>query len=348
MIMQSGTIMQSADGPRPVARSGSAYAAAVDAPLTGPAALRPLGRTGLDVTGVCIGTSPLASVPQLYGYTVDAERAEATVEAVLDGPFTFLDTSNNYGDGSAETRIGAVIRRRGLPEGFVLATKADADPVTGDFSGDRVRRSVEESLTRLGLDRLPLLYLHDPEFHVTFEEATAPSGAVAAMVRLRDEGVVAHLGVAGGRLDLMRRFAATGVFEAVVNHNRWTLVDRSADPLLDECVAAGIAFVNGAPYGGGMLARGPAVQPRYAYRETVEEVRAAVRAMQAACERAGVPLAAAALQFSLRDPRVTSTIVGVSAPGRVAETLHLATLPVPEQLWPELDAARPPTGADLD
>jgi D-threo-aldose 1-dehydrogenase len=283
-------------------------------------------------------------MPALYGYTVDAERAETTIDAVLDGPFRFLDTSNNYGGGSAEERIGAVLRRRGgLPQGFVLATKVDPDPRTGDFSGDRVRRSAEESLSRLGLDSLPVLYLHDPEFHLTFEQAMEPGGAVQALVRLRDEGIAAHIGVAGGEVSLLRRFIETGLFEAVINHNRWTLVNRDAEPLLDEAVDAGVAFVNGAPYGGGMLVKGPDVQPRYAYRETPEVVRSAVRAMQAACAEAEVPLAAAALQFSLREPRVTSTIVGVSEPGRIATTLGLATTPIPDGLWEELDRLTPPS-----
>ncbi|WP_066367142.1 aldo/keto reductase [Herbidospora mongoliensis] len=305
---------------------------------------RPFGRTGLRVTPICIGTSPLASMPALYGYAVDDARAEATVSAVLDGPVNFLDTSNNYGNGSAERRIGAVIRRRGLPEGFVLATKADADPETGAFDGERVRRSVAESLERLGVDHVPVMYLHDPEYHLTFEEAMAPGGAVEALVALRDEGVVGHLGVAGGPVDLMRRFVGTDVFDAVINHNRWTLVDRSADPLMDDAAAKGIAFVNGAPYGGGMLVKGPDAQPRYAYRETPESIREAVRAMMAACEKHEVPLSAAALQFSLRDPRVTSTIVGVSEPGRVAATLALADIPIPAELWDELDRLAPPSG----
>ncbi|MFC6082778.1 aldo/keto reductase [Sphaerisporangium aureirubrum] len=319
-----------------------------DDPTTDPSARRPFGRTGLAVTPICIGTSPLASMPRLYGYEVDDARAEATVDAVLDGPFNFLDTSNNYGNGTAERRVGAVVRRRGLPDGFVLATKADADPDTGDFSGERVRRSVEESLERLGVDRVPVMYLHDPEFHITFEEAMAPGGAVEALVMLRDEGVVGHLGIAGGPVDLMRRYVGTGVFEAVINHNRWTLVDRAAGPLLDDAAAAGVAFVNGAPYGGGMLVKGPDVQPRYAYRDTDEPVREAVRRMQTACAAHDVPLAAAALQFSLRDPRVTSTIVGVSEPKRIAATLELATTPVPGELWEELDRLAPPPGGWLE
>jgi D-threo-aldose 1-dehydrogenase len=302
-----------------------------------PTEKRALGGTGLRVTPICVGTSPLASMPGLYGYAVTDRRAEATIGTVLDGPLNFLDTSNSYGAGSAETRIGTVLRQRGgLPAGFVLATKVDADPVTGDFSGDRVRRSVEESLARLGLDRVPLMYLHDPEYHLSFEQAMAAGGPVEAMVALRDQGVLGHLGVAGGPIALMREFVATGVFEVVLSHNRFTLLDRSAESLIDDAGARGVAFVNAAPFGGGMLVKGPDAQPRYAYRETAEPVRDTVRAMRRVCADYQVPLPAAALQFSLRDPRVASTVVGVSEPARVGETVALASLEIPDALWSEL------------
>jgi D-threo-aldose 1-dehydrogenase len=304
-----------------------------------PAGRRPLGRTGLQVSAVCIGTSPLASMPALYGYEVPGDRAEATIRQVLRGPFNFMDTSNGYGGGSAERRIGRTLAAAGgLPPGFVLATKVDADPDTGDFSGERVKRSVEESLQRLGLDRVQLMYLHDPEYHLTFAAAMARGGPVEALAELRDQGVLAHLGVAGGPVQLMSDFIATGQFEAVLNHNRFTLVDRSAEPLMDDAHKRGVAFVNGAPYGGGMLAKGPDAQPRYAYRPAGETVLGAVRAMQRACAAHGVPLAAAALQFSLREPRVTSTVVGVSDPSRIAEITALMSVRIPDELWAELDS----------
>src|ERR1700749_4892755 len=126
-----------------------------------PADRRLLGRTKLEVSPVCIGTSPLASMPAVYGYEVAEEGAEATILAAFRSPFNFMDTSNNYGGGAAERRIGrALATVGGLPPGFVLATKVDADPRTGDFSGERVRRSVAESLERLGVDQVPLMYLH--------------------------------------------------------------------------------------------------------------------------------------------------------------------------------------------
>ena len=304
--------------------------------------VRELGRTGLSVTSVCIGGGPLGGMPENFGYDVPVERGVATAARALEGPFTFLDTSNGYSDGESERRIGAALRARGgLPPGFVLATKVDPDPQTGDFSGERVRRSVEESLDRLGLDRLQLLYLHDPE-RMSFEEGTAPGGALEALVALREEGVAEHIGLAGGPVRLMSQYLATGAFEALITHNRWTLVDRSADALIDEAVALGVGVVNGAPFGGGILAKGSAAMPKYAYTGASEVVLERVRAMERACEEHGVPLAAAALQFSTRDPRICSTIVGVSRPERVDETVRLASWPVPDRLWDVLEPLHAP------
>lgn len=295
-----------------------------------------LGRTDLSVSDICVGTSALGSFPAQYGYEVDTETAVATIRRVFEGPFTFIDTSNEYGGGDSEKRIGQAIRENGgVPEGFVVATKVDPIPGTTDFSGDRVRRSVEESLERLGLDALPLVYLHDPE-KISFEEGVAPGGPLEALIALRDEGVIAHLGVAGGPIDLELQYLATDVFDAVISHNRFTLVDQSAEPLLDDAQARGVAFVNAAPFGGGMLVKGPDAVPTYCYAPVSDEVLDRVRRMEALCVDFGVPLAAAALQFSVRDPRVASTIVGMSEPKRVAQTVELAEVDIPEALWDAL------------
>ncbi|MFF5289081.1 aldo/keto reductase [Paractinoplanes globisporus] len=305
--------------------------------------MRNLGRTGLRVSPICVGTSPLASMPFLYGYAVTEEQAIATVDAVFDSDeINFIDTSNGYGeDGSAEKRIGLALRARGgVPAGLVLATKVDPDPRTGDFSGKRVRASVEESLERLGLDRIPVLHLHDPE-RISFDAATEPGGPVDALAELKREGIAEHLGVAGGPVGLMQRYLDTGVFEVVLTHNRYTLLDRSAAGLFQAAHERGIGVLNAAPYGGGMLVKGPEKQQRYAYGQRDDRIAAAAIAMREAAARAGVPLAAAALQFSLRAPFVDSTVVGVSSPSRVAETLELAATPIPDELWAELDALAP-------
>ena len=310
---------------------------------------RALGSTGLQVTPVAFGTSPLASMSNLYGYAVDEERAVATVRAIFDGPVTLLDTSNGYGeDGTAERRIGLAVREAGgLPPGLVLSTKVDPDKRTGDFSGERVRRSFEESLERLGVDRVPLLHLHDPE-RITFEEGVAPGGPVAALVDLRERGLVEHLGVAGGPVGLLQQYLDTGEFEVVLSHNRYTLLDRSAETLFRTAAGRGLGVLNAAPYGGGMLSKGPAVQQKYAYGARDDRVREAAEAMEASCRRHDVPLAAAALQFSLRSEMITSTVVGVSSPQRIAQTLELAAVAIPDELWDELEQAVPSRDLWLD
>lgn len=302
---------------------------------------RVLGSTGLQVTALCVGTSALGSMPQTYGYTVERELALQTLRRVFAGPFRFVDTSNEYGGGESELRLGTVLRELGgLPAGFVLATKVDPD-AGGDFSGARVHASVAESRERLGLDHLPLVYLHDPE-RIPFADATAPGGPVEALCELRDAGVIGHLGVAGGPVDLLRRYVATGQFEVVITHNRYTLLDRSAEPLLDDCVAAGVAVVNGAPFGGGMLAKGPDAVANYGYRPAPAALRERAGEIARLCAAHEVPLAAAALQFSLREPRVASTIVGITRPERIEEMVELAGHPIPEALRERLAASAAP------
>jgi D-threo-aldose 1-dehydrogenase len=291
---------------------------------------RALGSTGLSVTPLCHGTSPLGNFPAQYGYEVSEEQAVATILRVLEGPINFIDTSNNYFD--AERRIGIALRERGgLPDGFVLATKVDPEHGSTDLSGARARRSVQESLERLGQDRLQLVYVHDPEIH-DFDEATGPGGVVEALVAMQQEGLIDHIGVAGGPIDLMQRYVELDVFQAVISHNRFTLVDQSARPLIDQVAERGMAFVNGAPYG----------HPNYCYAPAGEATKDRVRTMERACAEHGVPLAAAALQFSLREPKIAATIVGMSTPERVEQTLALAATEIAPDLWAQLDELAAP------
>jgi D-threo-aldose 1-dehydrogenase len=318
--------------------------------VTDPSSRRPLGSTGLSVSPVCVGCAPLGDMPATFEYSVSEERAFDTLRAVFASPLNFLDTAASYGDGESERRIGEVLGQiGGLPEGCVLATKADWDPRTGDFSGDQMRRSVERSLRLLGLDRLQLVHLHDPENldepgREPFEYMMTPGGPVEALAGLKEEGVIEHLGIAGGPVDLLIRFVETGLFEAVITHNRYTLVNRSADPLLDAATERGVAALNAAPYGSGILAKGPDAYARYEYREAPEEMVEMVRRMESACRELDVPLSAAALQFSMRDPRIASTIAGISRPERVEQTLELATHPIPDELWGRLDSLANPVG----
>ncbi|WP_285240778.1 aldo/keto reductase [Pseudarthrobacter sp. MEB009] len=290
---------------------------------------RTLGRTGLTVSTVCVGTSSLGSHPAPRG----TDTAVDTILRAFAGPLNFIDTSNEYGETNSERRIGAAIAAAGgVPDGVVVATKVDPIRGVADYSGARVRQSVEESLDRLGLDHLPLVYLHDPE-KITFEEGTAAGGPLEALLDLRSQGVIGHLGVAGGPIDLELKYLALDVFDVVISHNRYTLVDQSAGPLIRDAAERGVAFVNAAPFGGGMLVKGPDAEPNYCYRPASPAIIGRVRRMAALCAEYSVPLAAAALQFSTRDPRVTSTIVGMSEPDRVAEAVDLAGWDIPAEFW---------------
>ncbi len=298
--------------------------------------LRSLGATGLAVTPLCIGCSALGNMPETFDYGVPEEQALATLRALFASPINFADTAAAYGDGESERRIGIVLREMGgVPSGFVLATKADRNLHTGEFSGAQMHRSIERSLRLLGLDRLKICFLHDPE-HIGFEAAMAPGGPVAVLGQYQQAGIIEHLGIAGGPIDMMTAFVKTDLFSVAISHNRYTLFSQEADPFWDVCVQHGVAALNAAPYGSGILAKGPNSYPRFRYEQAPDALIQRALAIEAVCQRYEIPLATAALQFSLRDPRIVSTIVGVSRPERLAETLAMAQVSIPVALWQEL------------
>lgn len=298
---------------------------------------RPIGRTGLSVTPIGFGAGPLGGMPDTYGHDVDEETARATVRAIFDGPVNLLDTSRNYGFGRSEQRIGAVIRERGgLPPGFVLATKLDRDMDTGRFDAAQARRSAEESLQALGVERFQILHLHDPEHARDLAEITGKGGALETLFRMKEEGLVQATGIAMGRLDILLPLLEDWPFDIVLNHNRFTVVNRSAEALMDRAVARGMTFFNAAPFAGGVLAKGSAQVQRVTYQDATEAMLAPIRAVEALCQRHAVAPGALALQFSMRDARVCSTIVGVSKPERVQQTLAWAAAPVAAAAFDEL------------
>ncbi len=296
-----------------------------------------LGRTDLMVTPICFGTSALGDMPETYGYGVDEERARATIEAIFNGPVNFLDTSRIYGMGRSEERIGAVIRENGgLPEGFVVSTKLDRDPETNVFDAARARRSLELSLKALGLERIDLLNLHDPEHAQSLGEATGRDGALGELFRFKEEGLVKAVGLAAGDVDIMTPLLRDWDFDALITHNRFTIANRNAEAMMDLACERGIAVLNAAPYAGGILAKGSREYSRYVYQEAGDAVLDPIRRIEAICARHGVPPGAAALQFSMRESRIVSTVCGVSRAGRVQQTLDWATYPISDAVWDDL------------
>jgi D-threo-aldose 1-dehydrogenase len=308
--------------------------------------LNPLGATGLAVSPITVGGGPLGSMPENFGYTVAERDAIDLVRAVFDSDIRTIDTSNGYSEGRSEERIGrAIAEHGGLPDDFLVITKVDADG--SDYSGERVRRSLAESRDRLGIAPLPVVHLHDPEFH-DFGTITRKGGAVDALVEARERGDIGHLGLAGGDVREMARYLELNVFEVLLVHNRWTLVDRSAGALIQRALELGMAVVNAAVLGGGILADSTGTNTTYGYRPASQATLTALDRMREVCRAQGTDLATAAIRFSTRDPRISSTIVGISKVSRVESTITAATAELPDDFWAELEALVPSAENWLD
>lgn len=301
-----------------------------------------IGNTTLQVPALCFGTSALGDMPDTYGYSTPEERAHSTIESVLSSQFPFLDTSRNYGDGRSEQRIGHVIKSQGgLPSGAILSSKLDRDMQSGRFDAARARESMEQSLRALNVDHIDVLHLHDPEHAASIEEITGNHGALPELMRMKEEGLCKAVGLAAGRVDIMMSLLRDWDFDVLISHNRFTLANRNADPMFDLAQERGITILNAAPYAGGVFAKGSDVHPRYVYQKATDSMLDPIRKLEALCARYQVPTGAVALQFSMRDSRVASTICGISKPERIEQTLAWAAWEIPETLWDELATLTP-------
>jgi len=283
---------------------------------------------------------------ETFGYSVSEEDAFATIRAALASSLNYIDTAAWYGDGESERRIGKVLRELGgLPHGAIIQTKIGRVPETGEYTGEIVKRRFERSMELLGVDHVDAVFLHGP-FHGDFPELMAPGGPAEVLRGYFEQGLFDHYGVASDFADVDMEFLETGMFDAVISSNRYTLLNTNANALHDYAFARGIAVLNAAPYGSGILSRGPRAYPRYFYQPAPQSIVERALAIEAICERYSIPLAAAALQFSLSDPRISVTIVGMTRPERIQQTLELASIEIPDEVWQEIDALGPPDQAD--
>jgi D-threo-aldose 1-dehydrogenase len=288
---------------------------------------------------VTIGTSGL-------GKRTGAD--ENLASALLASTFRQLDTSNAYSGGRSETLLGeAIAAAGGLPTGKVVFSKADQDPVTGVFDGERVRRSFDESTERLGLETLPLYQLHDP-YTLTVQQGMAPGGPVEALIRLRDEGRIGAIGIAAGERALVEDYVRTDAFDVVLSHNRWTIVDRTADTILRLATERGMTVFNAAPFGGGILGGSTFRGDSYGYQPASSEFLSHLQRVRDLCAEWGISVAAAALAFSMREPRIHTTVVGIYSQQRLDELPGLVATEIPEGFWPALDALGEPPASPTD
>jgi D-threo-aldose 1-dehydrogenase len=305
-----------------------------------------LGRTPLSVTRFGLGTAPLAGLYE----AVPEDQALQVITRAWDEGVRHFDTAPLYGFGNAETRLGKALHDKPR-EDFVLASKvgrllrADAPPEPGqnfrgtpsvnpvfDFSYDGVMRSVDESLQRLQLDRIDILHIHDPDNH--YDDAL--HGAYKALDHLRSEGVIRAVGAGMNQAEMLARFAREGNFDCFLLAGRYTLLDQIAlDELLPICVERGIAIIAAGVYNSGILAD-PKLGARYNYATAPEPLLERARKIRAVCDRHGIPLKAAALQFPIGHPAVSCVVVGCRSVAQLDESLRMFEVDIPPSLWQEL------------
>ncbi|GEM87489.1 aldo/keto reductase [Meiothermus granaticius] len=320
-----------------------------------PTALIPHDKSGLRLSRLSLGTAPLGG---LYAPVSEAQAREV-LEAAWGQGLRYFDTAPQYGNGTAERRLGGFLRDQPRAA-FVLSTKvgrllregpphpSQVDPEghsyyqgvpqvmqVYDYSYRGVLRSLEESLERLGLARVDILYVHDPDAdNRSVEEVMR--GGYRALVELRQQGLVQAIGVGMNHADWLAEFARSGDFDLLLLAGRYTLLDQAAlRELLPLCHHKGIGVVVGGVYNSGILAD-PRPGARYDYVPAQPELLQRALRLQAVCEAHGVPLKAAAIQFALGHPSVVSVLTGVRSREELEENLRMFRWEVPPELWGHL------------
>ena len=297
-------------------------------------------------TRLGLGTAPLANLYE--GVSEDA--AATTIDAAWDHGIRFFDTAPQYGHGLGEIRLGRALACRPRDE-YVLCSKVgrllrrtegsrppsafvgppDVDPVF-DFTADGVRRSLDESLLRLGVDRLDVVHLHDPDHH----ERVALEESFPALIRLRDEGVIGRIGCGMNQWQMLTRFVERVPLDCVLLAGRWTLLDRSGEDLLETCAEKGVEVILGGVFNSGLLAD-PTGRPTFDYSSASPEIVDLALRMARVCAEFGVALPAAAVRFAMRHRAVGTVLFGARTPDEIAADVGFAWSTVPDELWGAID-----------
>ena len=309
-----------------------------------------LGRGGLRVGRYGFGGAPIAG---LFDSVSEDQALECMGQAWSAGQ-RYFDTAPHYGAGLSEHRVGAFLSRKPSNE-WVLSTKvgrllettsSSTDESAGfvdspgarrvfDFSRDGIRRSFDASLARLGVDKIDILFLHDPDDHWR----QAIDEAWPALAELRDEGVVRSIGAGMNQTAMLTRFVQETDMDVVLLAGRYTLLEQEAlDNLLPACLERGTSVVIGGVFNSGLLAN-PHHQPTFNYQPAAPDVLAKALRIDDVCSRHNVAIAAAALQFPVAHPAVTTVLVGARSAHEVEQNSRFIETPIPDQLWADLLAA---------
>jgi D-threo-aldose 1-dehydrogenase len=317
-----------------------------------PLTLQTLGSSGLQVTTLGLGC---AAIGGLYG-DIPEEQAFEVVDRAFALGLNLFDTAPLYGSGKSEIRLGKALAGRPR-DSYILATKVgrileptdDQEQVQGifdnpspfkpvfNFSYDGVMQSFEESLKRLGVDRIDILHIHDPDSH--YQEAI--KGAYPALDKLRSEGVIKAVSAGMNQWEMLADFARAGDFDCFLLAGRYSLLDQSAlDELLPLCLEKNIGIMAGGTYNSGILAKGASAGAKFNYQDAPPEIINKAQSLEAVAQRHQVNIKAAASLFALAHPAITTIIPGTRNPDRVNENFGLLNEDIPTAFWQELRAEK--------
>jgi D-threo-aldose 1-dehydrogenase len=276
-----------------------------------------IGRTGLKTTKLGIGTWGFGPIGAPESQVGDDEAMVAVLRAAFDAGIRYLDTAESYAN---EERLGRLLPRAGAPSDLLIATKSGrSGQIREGFTADHFRRSVDNSLRDLRLEKLPILLIHDPRDETDMAEVLGPGGALEGLRKMQSEGLVQFIGIATGTIGPLWQAVESGEFDVIQMPRLYTLLNTAARDtgLLAVARARGMGTMVPAPFGGNILATGVRERSLYMYRPAIPEVVDAVRRMETRCTELGVSLPVAALAFVLTEPLIDLTVVGLARPQEV-------------------------------
>ena len=316
-----------------------------------PFELRKISDTDIAVT--CFGFGG-ASMGNMYTVAHD-DAAQKAIRSAYEAKVRYFDTAPMYGFGKSERLYGSVLKDQPR-DSFVLSTKVGRLILAGkptpetedtcfvdiddayavfDYSRDGVLRSLEESRKRLGIDKIDIVYIHDPDVDDSFQQAL--DEAFPTLAELRSQGVIGAIGAGMNQAEMLRDFAKNADFDCFLLAGRYTLLDQIAlKELLPLCQQKNISIIIGGAYNSGILATGAVEGAHYNYTPAPPEIMEKTRKIESVCKRFNVSMKAAALQFPFGHPTVVSNIPGVKTKERFEENLSLFSDPIPADFWAAL------------
>lgn len=315
-----------------------------------------IGDTDIKVTRLGLGTASIGNLLK----EVSEEDAQAVLETAFEAGIRYMDTAPFYGCGLSEHRVGNALKDKNRDD-YVISTKVGrlirpgkrtgSEVYNGskpfylanldmsarfDFSYDGVMQSHEESLERLGLHRIDILHIHDPDDH--FDSAV--KSAYRALDDLRSDGTIGAVSAGMNQWEMLSRLIDHGDFDCFLLAGRYSLLDQTAlTEFLPKCLEHGVSIILGGVFNSGLLAD-PRPGITYNYLEAPQHIIDQATRIGRVCESHGVPLKAAALQFPLAHPAIVCILTGVSSVSELEENERLFRYPIPEALWQDLKAEK--------